>query len=76
MADSEVDRHLNPLNVLYRLEDVMDDNAIIVADGGDFVGSAAYILRLASTLLPPPLPHTPRTFMLPRSSGQVTVLIQ
>ena len=23
----------------------MDDNSIIVADGGDFVGSAAYILR-------------------------------
>jgi acetolactate synthase-like protein len=23
----------------------MDDNTIIVADGGDFVGSAAYILR-------------------------------
>src|SRR5699024_656515 len=26
-------------------ENTMDDNTILVADGGDFVGSAAYILR-------------------------------
>jgi len=26
-------------------EDVMSDNTIMVADGGDFVGTAAYILR-------------------------------
>jgi acetolactate synthase-like protein len=31
--------------VLHDLEDSMDDNTVIVADGGDFVGSAAYILR-------------------------------
>lgn len=37
--------HLNPLNVLYLTEEVMSENSIIVADGGDFVGSAAYILR-------------------------------
>lgn len=37
--------HLNPLDVLYKAEDSMDDNTILVADGGDFVGSAAYILR-------------------------------
>ncbi len=37
--------HLNPLDVLYKAEEVMDDNSILVADGGDFVGSAAYILR-------------------------------
>ena len=36
---------LNPLKVLHRLEDMMSDNSLIVADGGDFVGSAAYILR-------------------------------
>ena len=27
------------------LVEVLDDNSILVADGGDFVGSAAYILR-------------------------------
>ena len=36
---------LNPLKVLQVVEKVMSDDSIIVADGGDFVGSAAYILR-------------------------------
>ena len=27
------------------LEDMLDDDSILVADGGDFVGTAAYILR-------------------------------
>ena len=45
MAAEETDVHLNPLNVLQTLETVLPDNAILVADGGDFVGSAAYILR-------------------------------
>ena len=39
------EQHLNPLNVLYHAEDIMSEDSIIVADGGDFVGSAAYILR-------------------------------
>ena len=37
--------HLNALKVLYLAEEVMSDDSILVADGGDFVGSAAYILR-------------------------------
>ncbi|XP_017476855.1 PREDICTED: acetolactate synthase-like protein [Rhagoletis zephyria] len=45
MANQPTDRHLNPLKVLQTLENTMDDNTILVADGGDFVGSAAYILR-------------------------------
>lgn len=45
MAESLPDKHLNPLKVLHVLDDVMADDAIMVADGGDFVGSAAYILR-------------------------------
>eukprot|EP00794_Sanderia_malayensis_P016669 gene16669-18361_t len=44
-ADEAVGELLNPLKVLHRLDDVMSDDSIIVADGGDFVGSAAYILR-------------------------------
>jgi len=39
------DEHLNPLKVLCETEELLDDNTILVADGGDFVGSAAYILR-------------------------------
>lgn len=38
-------QHLNPLKVLYHTEKALGDNSILVADGGDFVGSAAYILR-------------------------------
>ena len=45
MAESETESHLNPVRILHTVEDVMSDNSIIVADGGDFVGTAAYILR-------------------------------
>jgi acetolactate synthase-like protein len=44
-ADEMVDKHLNPLKILHCLEEVMNEDSVIVADGGDFVGSAAYILR-------------------------------
>uniref|UniRef100_A0A4W5PPU9 2-hydroxyacyl-CoA lyase 2 n=1 Tax=Hucho hucho TaxID=62062 RepID=A0A4W5PPU9_9TELE len=44
-ADEKTDRHLNPLSVLHRVDELMADDSIIVADGGDFVGSAAYIMR-------------------------------
>uniref|UniRef100_A0A8R1HQW9 2-hydroxyacyl-CoA lyase 2 n=1 Tax=Caenorhabditis japonica TaxID=281687 RepID=A0A8R1HQW9_CAEJA len=36
---------LNPLNFLRTLDQSLPDDAILVADGGDFVGSAAYIVR-------------------------------
>lgn len=36
---------LNPLAVLFQFDDALDDNTILVADGGDFVGTAAYIVR-------------------------------
>uniref|UniRef100_A0A8C8DA25 2-hydroxyacyl-CoA lyase 2 n=1 Tax=Oncorhynchus tshawytscha TaxID=74940 RepID=A0A8C8DA25_ONCTS len=44
-ADEKMDCHLNPLSVLHRVDELMADDSIIVADGGDFVGSAAYIMR-------------------------------
>ncbi|XP_065908425.1 2-hydroxyacyl-CoA lyase 2-like [Dysidea avara] len=44
-AKEQTEIHLNPLSVLHHLEDNLDDNSIVVADGGDFVGSAAYIVR-------------------------------
>ncbi|XP_065184827.1 2-hydroxyacyl-CoA lyase 2-like [Sycon ciliatum] len=44
-AAKMTDKHLNPLKVLMELEEVMSEDAIMVADGGDFVGSAAYIVR-------------------------------
>ena len=39
------DGRLNPLMVLKSLDNVLSDATILVADGGDFVGSAAYIVR-------------------------------
>lgn len=44
-ADEKTERHLNPLNVLHRVDELSNEDSIIVADGGDFVGSAAYIMR-------------------------------
>lgn len=44
------EQHLNPLRVIYKAEEAMNDKTILVADGGDFVGSAAYILRPSGPL--------------------------
>ncbi|KAJ0063635.1 hypothetical protein NL108_004486, partial [Boleophthalmus pectinirostris] len=44
-AEDKTDHHLNPLKVLHCVDELMSENSIIVADGGDFVGSAAYILK-------------------------------
>uniref|UniRef100_A0A667X8D6 2-hydroxyacyl-CoA lyase 2 n=1 Tax=Myripristis murdjan TaxID=586833 RepID=A0A667X8D6_9TELE len=44
-ADEKTERHLNPLKVLHCVDELMSDDSIIVADGGDFVGTAAYIMR-------------------------------
>jgi acetolactate synthase-like protein len=45
MDEKTADGNLNPLSVLKKLDQVLPDDAILVADGGDFVGSAAYIVR-------------------------------
>lgn len=45
MGDQQTDVHLNPVKILHKLEEILPDDSIIVADGGDFVGTAAYILR-------------------------------
>ena len=45
MSSDPVDNYCNPVRVLRTLEAKMNDDAILVADGGDFVGTAAYILR-------------------------------
>jgi acetolactate synthase-like protein len=36
---------VNPLRFFRELEEKLDDNSLLVADGGDFVGTAAYVLR-------------------------------
>ncbi|KAI1727602.1 thiamine pyrophosphate enzyme, central domain-containing protein [Ditylenchus destructor] len=45
MSERTPDGFLNPLAILSNLDKVLPDDAILVADGGDFVGSAAYIVR-------------------------------
>jgi len=54
---------LNPVALLHRLEDVLPENAILVADGGDFVGTAAYVLR----------PREPLTWLDPGAFGTLGV---
>uniref|UniRef100_A0A3B3HGT5 2-hydroxyacyl-CoA lyase 2 n=1 Tax=Oryzias latipes TaxID=8090 RepID=A0A3B3HGT5_ORYLA len=44
-ADEKTERHLNPIKVLHCVDELMAEDSIIVADGGDFVGTAAYIMR-------------------------------
>uniref|UniRef100_A0A674PNM0 2-hydroxyacyl-CoA lyase 2 n=1 Tax=Takifugu rubripes TaxID=31033 RepID=A0A674PNM0_TAKRU len=44
-AEEKTEHHLNPLKVLHCVDELMSEDSIIVADGGDFVGSAAYIMR-------------------------------
>ncbi|MEQ2213672.1 hypothetical protein XENOCAPTIV_018922, partial [Xenoophorus captivus] len=44
-ANEKTEHHLNPLKVLHHVDELMAEDSIIVADGGDFVGSAAYIMR-------------------------------
>tara|TARA_B100000315_G_scaffold230633_1_gene241241 strand:- start:6181 stop:7920 length:1740 start_codon:yes stop_codon:yes gene_type:complete len=55
--ESEINRqaeaeneHINPLKLLQYMEKVMDEKSIIVADGGDFVSTASYILKPRSPL--------------------------
>ncbi len=42
---SEAAQYVNPLDLLSHLDERLAANAIIVADGGDFVGTASYIVR-------------------------------
>ncbi|KAK2864407.1 hypothetical protein Q7C36_003561 [Tachysurus vachellii] len=44
-ASEKIERHLNPLSVLHCVDELLAEDSIMVADGGDFVGSAAYIMR-------------------------------
>ena len=44
MAAEKTD-FINPLRFLTKLEEMMPQDSIVVADGGDFIASAAYLLR-------------------------------
>jgi thiamine pyrophosphate-dependent acetolactate synthase large subunit-like protein len=36
---------INPLRLCREIDALLDDNSVIVADGGDFVGTASYVVR-------------------------------
>jgi acetolactate synthase-1/2/3 large subunit len=42
---ARVGQHVNPIGFFRALDRVAADNAVIVADGGDFVATASYIVR-------------------------------
>ncbi len=44
-ANAPVSKGINPLKLFRELEPQLDDNAILIADGGDFVATSAYTLR-------------------------------
>lgn len=46
MAQETTETYLNPLKLLLKLQEVFkQDDTVLVADGGDFVASASYILK-------------------------------
>ncbi|MBK9605191.1 MAG: thiamine pyrophosphate-binding protein [Betaproteobacteria bacterium] len=55
--------HVNPVAFFRALDQAAGDNAIFVADGGDFVGTASYILR----------PRGPLTWLDPGAFGTLGV---
>ena len=55
--------HLNPIKVLQTLDKILPDNAILVADGGDFVATAAYIMH----------PRSPKSWLDPGAYGTLGV---
>jgi thiamine pyrophosphate-dependent acetolactate synthase large subunit-like protein len=44
-SEESTDKYINPLFICKNIEEKMSDNSIIVADGGDFVATASYILK-------------------------------
>lgn len=60
LADKQL---INPIAMLHQLEEQLPDNAILVADGGDFVATASYIVR----------PRAPLSWLDPGSFGTLGV---
>ena len=60
---TEATDYVNPLFLLEKIRSVMNETSVIVADGGDFVGTASYILR----------PGSPMTWLDPGVFGTLGV---
>ncbi|XP_061438830.1 2-hydroxyacyl-CoA lyase 2 isoform X2 [Rhineura floridana] len=44
-AEKRTEQHLNPLKLLHHVDFLLPEDSLLVADGGDFVASAAYIVK-------------------------------
>ena len=58
-----VNKYINPLSLLFQVRETMDKDSVIVVDGGDFVGTASYILK----------PNGPSTWLDPGPFGTLGV---
>ena len=64
LAQAEMDTEfINPIKACTTINDVLDENSIIIADGGDFVGTASYVLR----------PRAPLSWLDPGAFGTLGV---
>jgi thiamine pyrophosphate-dependent acetolactate synthase large subunit-like protein len=55
--------HVNPITLLRTLEQTAGDNAVLIADGGDFVATASYVMH----------PRTPLSWLDPGAFGTLGV---
>jgi acetolactate synthase-1/2/3 large subunit len=62
-AEAETLGGLNPLGLCRALEATLADDSVVVADGGDFVGAASYVLR----------PRRPLSWLDPGAFGTLGV---
>ncbi len=44
LSEEEPEKYLNPLFVVRVIEEHLDEDSMIIGDGGDFLGSASYVL--------------------------------
>ena len=64
LAQAEMDTEfVNPIKACTIINDILDENSIIIADGGDFVGTASYVLR----------PRAPLSWLVPGAFGTLGV---
>jgi len=45
MASQPADKYLNPVKLLHDLDETFPEDSYLIADGGDFVATASYIVR-------------------------------
>ncbi|XP_044275202.1 2-hydroxyacyl-CoA lyase 2 isoform X2 [Varanus komodoensis] len=62
-AEVPTEQHLNPLKLLHHVDCLLPEDSLLIADGGDFVASAAYIVK----------PREPLSWLDPGAFGTLGV---